>query len=212
MLLLGVSQVSCQTFSNPSGSSLHRVQDPTCNSHTQAVAAPVATPAATAAPAATSASADSQALLDKINAQAIVVRDLKAAKAAKPDVEAAVKTLLELKQQYKALTGQEPPTATTPAAAAKPEAPKAAAAPKAEAAKAAPKVESKPAEKKEAAAAPAAAASLSPEAQALLDKINAQGEAVRIAKAAKADKETVEAAVKALLALKVRLERTTCFE
>uniref|UniRef100_A0A182M1F8 Bifunctional glutamate/proline--tRNA ligase n=1 Tax=Anopheles culicifacies TaxID=139723 RepID=A0A182M1F8_9DIPT len=56
----------------------------------------------------TGSSADAATTLNaKIVEQGNLVRDLKAKKAAKPEVDAAVKTLLELKAQYKSATGSE---------------------------------------------------------------------------------------------------------
>lgn len=51
-------------------------------------------------------------------AQGDAVRDLKAQKAAKEDIDAAVKQLLALKAEYKEKTGQEYKPGDTPAAAA----------------------------------------------------------------------------------------------
>ncbi|XP_053667644.1 bifunctional glutamate/proline--tRNA ligase [Anopheles marshallii] len=65
-------------------------------------------PGATSAVAPSAAPSDAAATLNgKIAEQGNLVRDLKAKKAAKPEVDAAVKTLLELKSQYKAATGSE---------------------------------------------------------------------------------------------------------
>uniref|UniRef100_A0A182SQU0 Bifunctional glutamate/proline--tRNA ligase n=1 Tax=Anopheles maculatus TaxID=74869 RepID=A0A182SQU0_9DIPT len=70
---------------------------------------PGASTVAPAAAAATSvgSSADTNTLNTKIVEQGNLVRDLKAKKAAKPEVDAAVKTLLELKAQYKTATGSD---------------------------------------------------------------------------------------------------------
>lgn len=68
-------------------------------------------------PAASSSSASS-IINDKIVQQGNLVRDLKAAKAAKPEVEAAVKGLLALKADYKTETGQDWKPSTVPVAAA----------------------------------------------------------------------------------------------
>ncbi|XP_052567493.1 bifunctional glutamate/proline--tRNA ligase, partial [Culex pipiens pallens] len=63
---------------------------------------------AIAAPSSTTTSADSgEAINAKIVEQGNTVRDLKTKKAAKPDVDAAVKLLLDLKAQYKAATGKD---------------------------------------------------------------------------------------------------------
>uniref|UniRef100_A0A182Q3N8 Bifunctional glutamate/proline--tRNA ligase n=1 Tax=Anopheles farauti TaxID=69004 RepID=A0A182Q3N8_9DIPT len=55
----------------------------------------------------TDRSANADSINAKITEQGNLVRDLKAKKAAKPEIEAAVKTLLELKSQYKAVTGSD---------------------------------------------------------------------------------------------------------
>ena len=81
-------------------------------------------PSATPAPApATSAVADSPsgALDAKIAKQGDLIRDLKASKASKDDITKEVNTLLALKAEYKAMTGQEwkpSATASAPAPAA----------------------------------------------------------------------------------------------
>lgn len=66
-------------------------------------------------------SGDEDELLKLITAQGDKVRDLKAAKADKSDIENAVKTLLSLKQQYTQLTGKslDPPKAAKVAKVAK---------------------------------------------------------------------------------------------
>lgn len=66
--------------------------------------------------AAHAAAEDPSALYSRVAAQGDVVRELKAKKAPKEDVDAAVKQLLTLKAEYKEKTGQEykpgnPPTA-----------------------------------------------------------------------------------------------------
>lgn len=55
-------------------------------------------------------------LYNKVAAQGDVVRELKAKKAAKEDVDAAVKQLLALKAEYKEKTGQEYKPGNPPAA------------------------------------------------------------------------------------------------
>lgn len=52
-------------------------------------------------------SEDTLVLYNRVAAQGDVVRELKAKKAAKEDVDAAVKQLLALKAEYKEKTGQE---------------------------------------------------------------------------------------------------------
>uniref|UniRef100_A0A182IPC6 Bifunctional glutamate/proline--tRNA ligase n=1 Tax=Anopheles atroparvus TaxID=41427 RepID=A0A182IPC6_ANOAO len=79
--------------------------------------------AATPAPAATPppASNTGDTLNVKITEQGNLVRDLKAKKAAKAEIDAAVKTLLDLKAQYKAATGSDYKPGVAPAAAATPQ-------------------------------------------------------------------------------------------
>lgn len=55
------------------------------------------------------------ALYSRVAAQGDVVRELKAKKAAKEDVDAAVKQLLALKAEYKEKTGQEYKPGSPPA-------------------------------------------------------------------------------------------------
>lgn len=52
-------------------------------------------------------------LTDKINEQGNVVRNLKSQKAAKPEVDSAVKLLLNLKDEFKALSGNDFPIASS---------------------------------------------------------------------------------------------------
>lgn len=129
--------------------------------------APAAMAPTSEAPAAAGDAASVNASIVK---QGDLVRELKSKKAAKPEIDAAVKQLLELKAQYKTLTGQDWKPGTVVAAAAP--------------------------------AAPAAAAPASSDISAVLAQISAQGDKVRELKAAKADKATIDAAVKTLLSLK----------
>ncbi|XP_075060367.1 bifunctional glutamate/proline--tRNA ligase isoform X2 [Mixophyes fleayi] len=66
----------------------------------------VPAPAASTSPA-TAVSHESKSLYDKVSDQGEVVRKLKVEKASKPQIDAAVKQLLELKAEYKQVTGQE---------------------------------------------------------------------------------------------------------
>jgi len=152
--------------------------------------AEAAKPAAAKPAAAESAAAASPQLTGKaaevdgkIKAQGEKVRSLKAAKASKADIDAAVKELLSLKAEFKAETG----TDWKPAEAAKP-------------------ASAKPAP---AAAQPDAAKQLTGKAAEIDGKIKAQGEQVRSLKAAKADKTDVDAAVKELLSLKGQFKAET---
>lgn len=139
---------------------------------------PGQTPAA-AAPTAASAPAtnnDATAVNASIIKQGDLVRDLKAKKAPKPEIDAAVKQLLELKTQYKTLTGQDWKPGTVPPAAA---------------------------------AAPAATPASTGGVADVLAQIAAQGDKVRELKAAKADKATIDGAVKSLLSLKADYKKLT---
>lgn len=60
---------------------------------------------------------DSLVLYNRVAAQGDVVRELKAKKATKEDIDAAVKQLLALKADYKEKTGQEYKPGNPPAAA-----------------------------------------------------------------------------------------------
>lgn len=64
------------------------------------------------------APADPVVLYNRVSAQGDVVRDLKAKKASKEDIDAAVKQLLALKAEYREKTGQEYKPGSHPAAAA----------------------------------------------------------------------------------------------
>ncbi|KAH8330885.1 hypothetical protein KR067_008655 [Drosophila pandora] len=135
-------------------------------------------PGQTAAPAPAAASSaatanDAATINANIVKQGDLVRDLKTKKAAKPEIDAAVKTLLELKAQYKSVTGQDWKPGTVPPPSAT--------------------------------ATPAASNSVAQ----ILDQITAQGDKVRELKAAKADKATIDAAVKTLLSLKADYKQAT---
>uniref|UniRef100_A0A9J8CQ61 Bifunctional glutamate/proline--tRNA ligase n=1 Tax=Cyprinus carpio carpio TaxID=630221 RepID=A0A9J8CQ61_CYPCA len=74
-----------------------------------------AQPAAATTPAVSDSSDSSpKAIYDRVSQQGDLVRKLKTEKAPKEQVDKAVKTLLELKGQYKALTGEEYKPVTTP--------------------------------------------------------------------------------------------------
>ncbi|KAJ7341064.1 hypothetical protein JRQ81_004757, partial [Phrynocephalus forsythii] len=123
---------------------------------------------------------DHLALYNKVAAQGDVVRDLKLKKAAKEDIDAAVKQLLALKAEYKGKTGQEYKPGVPPVVG----------------------VQIQPA-KSEATSAP------SLDSKALYDKVAEQGEVVRKLKAEKAPKDKVDEAVKLLLSLKAEYKEKT---
>uniref|UniRef100_A0A8C3T7J9 Bifunctional glutamate/proline--tRNA ligase n=1 Tax=Chelydra serpentina TaxID=8475 RepID=A0A8C3T7J9_CHESE len=118
---------------------------------------------------------------NRVSAQGDMVRDLKGKKAAKEDIDAAVKQLLALKVEYKEKTGQEYKPGNPPAAAAV----------------AVPNVSSTP------------QTSSSLDSKFLYDKIVEQGEVVRKLKAEKAPKDKVDEAVKLLLSLKAEYKEKT---
>nr|XP_020664115.1 bifunctional glutamate/proline--tRNA ligase isoform X4 [Pogona vitticeps] len=123
---------------------------------------------------------DHLALFNKIAAQGDVVRDLKSKKAAKEDIDAAVKQLLALKADYKGKTGQDYKPGTPPVAG----------------------IQIQPV-KCEATSVP------SIDSKALYDNVAEQGEVVRKLKAEKAPKDKVDEAVKLLLSLKAEYKEKT---
>ncbi|XP_075563464.1 bifunctional glutamate/proline--tRNA ligase [Pelecanus crispus] len=124
----------------------------------------------------TSGTLDSKALYDKVAEQGEVVRKLKAEKAAKDEIDEAVKLLLSLKADYKEKTGQDYKPGHPPVAqGALPQA--------------SDTVPSGPD---------------TPEAKALFSKVALQGDEVRKLKSEKAEKEKIDAAVKELLQLKAQ--------
>ncbi|XP_062427785.1 bifunctional glutamate/proline--tRNA ligase isoform X4 [Rhea pennata] len=118
-------------------------------------------------------------IYNRVAAQGDIVRDLKAKKAAKEDIDNAVKLLLALKAEYKEKTGQEYKPGNPPASIAERS------------------VSSKP-----------DISSLA-DSKALYDKVAAQGEVVRKLKAEKASKEQIDEAVKVLLNLKAEYKQKT---
>ncbi|KAM6365598.1 bifunctional glutamate/proline--tRNA ligase isoform 2-T2 [Alca torda] len=118
-------------------------------------------------------------LYNRVAAQGDIVRDLKAKKASKEDIDKAVKELLALKAEYKEKTGQEykpgnPLVSITEQC-----------------------VSSK------------LGTSGTLDSKALYDKVAEQGEAVRRLKAEKAPKEQIDEAVKILLNLKAEYKQKT---
>ncbi|KAM6467592.1 bifunctional glutamate/proline--tRNA ligase isoform 2-T2 [Liasis olivaceus] len=132
-------------------------------------------------PTAVSASAqDHLALYRRVSAQGDVVRDLKQKKAAKEDIDAAVKQLLALKAEYKEKIGQDykpgnPPAAAVPIQSSKCE----------------------------------VVATTKVDSKTLYDNVAEQGEVVRKLKSEKAPKDKVDEAVKLLLSLKAEYKEKT---
>ncbi|XP_063706944.1 bifunctional glutamate/proline--tRNA ligase [Culicoides brevitarsis] len=128
-----------------------------------------------------SASSSENSILLQITQQGNLVRDLKAKKATKANIDFAVKTLLELKGQYKTLTGKD----WTPELAA-----------------------STPIkEKNKENMSPVTNSDKA--TQELTEKITAQGNVVRDLKSKKATKSEIDSAVKILLDLKAEYKNVT---
>ncbi|XP_067149151.1 bifunctional glutamate/proline--tRNA ligase isoform X4 [Apteryx mantelli] len=118
-------------------------------------------------------------IYNRVAAQGDTVRDLKAKKAAKEDIDKAVKQLLALKAEYKEKTGQEYKPGNPPASVTEQSLP------------------SKP------------EISGTMDSKALYDKVAEQGEVVRKLKAEKASKDEIDEAVKLLLSLKADYKEKT---
>ena len=120
----------------------------------------------------------------KITSQGDMVRKLKAEKADKASIDAAVKTLLELKAEFKSATGSDWKPAAAPGGGGKKE--------------------------KEKKSPPPASAEVKSGPGAELDaKITSQGDMVRKLKTEKADKASIDTAVKTLLELKAEYKAAT---
>ncbi|KAL0819856.1 hypothetical protein ABMA28_007881 [Loxostege sticticalis] len=196
---------------------------------------PGATPAQTSA--APKPAGDASSLDQEITKQGDLVRSLKAAKAEKPKIDEAVKSLLELKAKYKAATGKDWKPGATPAPTAPAPAPsgdaadldqqvtkqgdlvrslKAAKAEKAKIDEAVKTLLELKAKYKAAtgqdwkpSASPAAQPAKASNADDISSQVAAQGEKVRKFKAEKANKATIDAEVKTLLALKAQYKEAT---
>ncbi|XP_008124067.2 bifunctional glutamate/proline--tRNA ligase isoform X2 [Anolis carolinensis] len=132
--------------------------------------------------ASSSPTLDGKTLYDSVAEQGEVVRKLKAEKASKDQIDAAVKVLLTLKAEYKQKTGQEykpgnPPRMLPPSSFPS--------------------------------ASPSSVSHCPIVSQVLYCKVAEQGEMVRRLKAEKAPKDQIDAAVKALLALKAEYKQKT---
>ncbi|XP_029449037.1 bifunctional glutamate/proline--tRNA ligase isoform X2 [Rhinatrema bivittatum] len=123
----------------------------------------------------------SKALYDKVADQGEVVRRLKSEKAPKEQVNAAVNSLLNLKAEFKQVTGQEYKAGSTPIAQLSSKSP----------------------------SAPPETSPCATGSKALYDKVADQGERVRRLKSEKAPKDAVDEAVKLLLALKAEYKAKT---
>ncbi|XP_029449039.1 bifunctional glutamate/proline--tRNA ligase isoform X4 [Rhinatrema bivittatum] len=126
-------------------------------------------------------SRNSKTLFSKVAEQGEVVRKLKAEKAPKEQVNAAVNSLLNLKAEFKQVTGQEYKAGSTPIAQLSSKSP----------------------------SAPPETSPCATGSKALYDKVADQGERVRRLKSEKAPKDAVDEAVKLLLALKAEYKAKT---
>uniref|UniRef100_A0A8D2LJN7 proline--tRNA ligase n=1 Tax=Varanus komodoensis TaxID=61221 RepID=A0A8D2LJN7_VARKO len=124
---------------------------------------------------------DHLALFNRVSAQGDAVRDLKSKKAAKEDIDAAVKLLLALKAEYKEKTGQDYKPGNPPVAV-----------PAVQPSKCA-----------------ATSVVTADDSKVLYDKVAEQGEVVRKLKTEKAPKVSWDAVVKVLLALKAEYKQKT---
>lgn len=134
----------------------------------------------TLAPVATSTN-DASSVNESIIKQGDLIRDLKAKKAAKTEIEPQVKILLDLKSQFKTLTGQDWK----------------------------PGVQVSQANSSYTAPTPVASSGSQSAVEVILNKIVQQGDKVRQLKSAKADKAAVDAELKTLLSLKAEFKQLT---
>ncbi|XP_054900914.1 bifunctional glutamate/proline--tRNA ligase isoform X2 [Poeciliopsis prolifica] len=150
------------------------------------MAPPTSAPATPAASVPTAPASEATSCpYTRVSQQGELVRKLKAEKAPKDKIDAAVKQLLTLKEEYKRATGQDykPGAGSTPSPAPGPA--------------------QKTAAPTQNSISPAAAGA------GLYGKVAEQGELVRKLKAEKAPKDQVDAAVKQLLALKAEYKQQT---
>uniref|UniRef100_A0A8C4V9F3 Bifunctional glutamate/proline--tRNA ligase n=1 Tax=Falco tinnunculus TaxID=100819 RepID=A0A8C4V9F3_FALTI len=124
----------------------------------------------------TSGTLNSKALYDKVAEQGEVVRKLKAEKAPKDEIGAAVEVLLSLKAEYKQQTGQEYKPGSPPVVSVPPQSSPVSTLP----------------------------SPCPVDSKSLYNRVAEQGEAVRKLKSEKASKEKIDAAVKELLQLKAQ--------
>ncbi|KAM4786599.1 bifunctional glutamate/proline--tRNA ligase isoform 3-T3 [Cyanocitta cristata] len=129
----------------------------------------------------TSGTLDSKALYDKVAEQGEVVRKLKAEKASKDEIGAAVEVLLSLKAEYKRQTGQEYKPGSPPVVFVPPQC----------------------------SPVPTLPSPCPVDSKALYSKVAQQGEVVRKLKTEKASKDQIDEAVKLLLSLKADYKEKT---
>ncbi|XP_054674874.1 bifunctional glutamate/proline--tRNA ligase isoform X4 [Grus americana] len=129
----------------------------------------------------TSGTLDSKALYDKVAEQGEAVRKLKAEKAPKDEISAAVEVLLSLKAEYKQQTGQEYKPGSPPVVFVPPQSSLVSTLP----------------------------SPCPVDSKSLYNKVAEQGEAVRKLKSEKASKDEIDEAVKLLLSLKADYKEKT---
>nr|XP_009922491.1 PREDICTED: bifunctional glutamate/proline--tRNA ligase isoform X2 [Haliaeetus albicilla] len=129
----------------------------------------------------TSGTLDSKALYDKVAEQGEVVRKLKAEKAPKDEIGAAVEVLLSLKAEYKQQTGQEYKLGSPPVVFVPPQSSPVSTIP----------------------------SPCPVDSKSLYNKVAEQGEVVRKLKSEKASKDEIDEAVKLLLSLKADYKEKT---
>ncbi|XP_041907505.1 bifunctional glutamate/proline--tRNA ligase isoform X4 [Corvus kubaryi] len=129
----------------------------------------------------TSGTLDSKALYDKVAEQGEVLRKLKAEKASKDEIGAAVEVLLSLKAEYKRQTGQEYKPGSPPVVFVPPQC----------------------------SPVPTLPSPCPVDSKALYRKVAQQGEVVRKLKSEKASKDQIDEAVKLLLSLKADYKEKT---
>uniref|UniRef100_A0A8C4ZB10 Glutamate--tRNA ligase n=1 Tax=Gadus morhua TaxID=8049 RepID=A0A8C4ZB10_GADMO len=137
-------------------------------------------------PASSPAPTQAQAgdVFSSVVAQAESVRQLKADKAPKEEIDAAVKQLLALKAEFKQITGQDYKPGSPPSNAAPPCT-------------------------KTTTTSTSSSSSSSPAHSGLYEQVSQQGDVLRKLKAEKAPKDQIDAAVKQLLALKAEFKQIT---
>uniref|UniRef100_A0A670I263 Bifunctional glutamate/proline--tRNA ligase n=1 Tax=Podarcis muralis TaxID=64176 RepID=A0A670I263_PODMU len=161
----------------PTSGSKEKTKAETASTAPKGRSAPLVADASAAAPTSVE---DHLALYSKVSAQGDAVCELKSKKAAKEEVDAAVKQLLALKAEYKEKTGQDYKPGNPPVAA----------------------VQAQPSKCE-------AASATHLDSKSLYDKVDEQGEVVRKLKAEKVPKDKVDEAVKLLLSLKAEYKEKT---
>uniref|UniRef100_A0A8C5B6W1 Glutamate--tRNA ligase n=1 Tax=Gadus morhua TaxID=8049 RepID=A0A8C5B6W1_GADMO len=152
-------------------------------------APPTATATVTTTTSASSSTSSSSSsapggLYEQVSQQGDALRKLKAEKAPKDQIDAAVKQLLALKAEFKQITGQDYKPGSPPSNAAPPCT-------------------------KTTTTSTSSSSSSSPAHSGLYEQVSQQGDVLRKLKAEKAPKDQIDAAVKQLLALKAEFKQIT---